>query len=117
SGRDPVALVVRVEPPRPGDAEVALAEVAAALARADFSRADVPEILFEATATPAGSRGSIYTAAQIFLRTDGDRDQIRAREAAACGLTLVDATLGSSELRRALAALQISRWLALRGRA
>ncbi len=109
SGRDPVALVVRVEPPRPGDAEVALAEVAAALARADVSLADVPEILFEATAIPAGSRGSIYTAAQIFLRTDGERDQIRAREAAACGLALVDAKLGSGELRRSLAARQTSR--------
>ena len=98
--------MVRVEPPRPGDAELALAEVAAALARADVSLADVPEILFEATVIPPACRGSIYTAVQIFLRTDGERDQNHAREAAACGLALVDGNLGPGELRRALAAFR-----------
>jgi GT2 family glycosyltransferase len=101
--RDPVALVVRIEPPTAGAPALALAEIAATLMRAGFAIADLPEVLFEATALPPACRGSIYTAAQIFLRTESERDRIRAREAAACGLEVVDATSASSDLRRVLA--------------
>jgi hypothetical protein len=104
--RDPVALVVRIEPPTAGAPELALAEIAATLTRAGFAIADLPEVLFEATVLPPACRGSIYTAARVFLRTASERDRLRAREAAACGLQVVDASAASDDLRRVLAAHQ-----------
>ena len=103
--RDPVALVVRIEPPTAGAPALALAEIAATLTRAGFAIADLPEVLFEATALPPACRGSIYTAARVFLRTASGRDRLRAREAAACGLQIVDADTTPSDLRRVLATL------------
>jgi GT2 family glycosyltransferase len=102
--RDPVALVVRIEPPTAGAPALALAEIAATLTRAGFAIADLPEVLFEATVLPPACRGSIYTAARVFLRTDSERDRLRAREAAACGLEIVDANATPDDLRRVLAA-------------
>jgi len=101
--RDPVALVVRIEPPTAGAPALALAEIAATLARAGFAIADLPEVLFEATVVPPAGRGSIYTAARVFLRTASERDRLRAREAAACGLEVVDANATPDDLRRVLA--------------
>jgi len=109
TARDPVALVVRIEPPRAAAPQVALAEIAGALSRAGISITDLPEVLFESTALPPACRGSIYTAARIFLRTASERDQIRAREAAACGVGVVDADLAPVELRRIVAAYQGTR--------
>ncbi len=109
SVRDPVALIVRIEPPTAGAPALALAEIAATLTRAGFAIADLPEVLFEATALPPACRGSIYTAARVFLRTSSERDRIRAREAAACGLEVVDASVAPAELRRLLAANQRGR--------
>src|SRR5262249_40505 len=87
-----------------GAPALALAEIAATLTRAGFTITDLPEVLFEATALPPAARGSIYTAARVFLRTGGERDRIRAREAAACGLQGVDANVTPDDLRRLLPA-------------
>jgi hypothetical protein len=106
TARDPVALVVRIEPPTAGAPALALTEIAATLTRAGFAIADLPEVLFEATVLPPACRGSIYTAARVFLRTASERDRLRAREAAACGLEVVDATATPDDLRRVLAANQ-----------
>jgi GT2 family glycosyltransferase len=100
--RDPVALVVRIEPPTAGAPALALAEIAATLTRAGFAIADLPEVLFEATVLPPACRGSIYTAARVFLRTASERDRLRAREAVACGLEVVDANAAPADLRRLL---------------
>ena len=89
--------------PTAGAPALALAEIAATLTRAGFAIADLPEVLFEATVLPPACRGSIYTAARVFLRTASERDRLRAREAAACGLEVVDASAPPADLRRVLA--------------
>jgi len=100
TARDPVALIVRIEPPTAGAPALALAEIAAALTRAGFVITELPEVLFEATALPPACRGSIYTSARVFLRTASERDRVHAREAAACGLQVVDANVTPDDLRR-----------------
>jgi GT2 family glycosyltransferase len=97
---DPVALIVRIEPPAPGAPERALALAAAALGPAGIAIADAPEVLFDATPLPPGRRGSLFTAAQIFLSGDGPDASPDARAAAACGLTVVEAGTSAEDLRR-----------------
>jgi GT2 family glycosyltransferase len=105
TARDPVALVVRIEPPAAGAAERALARVGVLLARAGIALGGtpeplLPEVLFEATPLPPAQRGSIYTAARALLLTGADADPIHAREATACGLSVLGADVPAEELRR-----------------
>ena len=99
---DPVALIVRIEPPLPGAPERALALAAAALNGAGISIADAPEVLFDATPLPPGRRGSLFTAAQVFLCGGGPDEPLQARAAAACGLTVIEPGASPDELRRIL---------------
>ena len=103
TARDPVALVIRIEPPVAGAAERALARIGALLARAGIAlEPALPEVLFEATPLPPARRGSIYTATRALLLTGADADPIHAREAEACGLPVVGPDASGEELRRLL---------------
>ena len=101
TARDPVVLVIRVEPATSGAADRVLAEVSHLLEAAAMPLRDVPEVLFEATPLPPARRGSIYTAARVFLRSDDPGDAIHARDAAACGLAVFDSGLSPVALRQA----------------
>jgi GT2 family glycosyltransferase len=105
TARDPVALVIRVEPPGPGAVQRALSRLGALLARAGTPpgaapEPGLPEVLFESTPLPPARRGSIYTAAHTLLLTGADDDPIHAREAAACGLRVVGPNATVAELLR-----------------
>jgi GT2 family glycosyltransferase len=103
TAHDPVALIVRVEPATPGAAERTVAQIGPLLGPAGISVSDAPEVLIEATPLPPARRGSIYTAARVFLRGDGPDDPIHTREAAACGLTIIDPGQATGALRAVLA--------------
>lgn len=100
SARDPVALVVRVEPPVTEALEKTVGHVQALLARLGIALVDAPDIVIEASAIAPGRRGGLYTAVSAYLRCPGSRERFYAREAAACGLSPIDAEV--SELRAVL---------------
>ncbi|HET6149957.1 MAG TPA: glycosyltransferase [Polyangia bacterium] len=87
---DPVALVVRVEPPTPQGAAQAAEAVRGLLRELSIPVERAPEILIEATPLPPARRGSLYTAAKAFLSCGGARDQFYRREALACGLSIAE---------------------------
>ncbi len=87
-GRDPVALVLRVEPPSPDLVTRARGKLDALLATLVAS--DAPAIRFETTQIPPRHRGSLYAAASAFLPCAGSRAAVYAREAEACGLPSLD---------------------------
>jgi hypothetical protein len=104
TSRDPVALVIRLEPPAQEALQRATAELGRLLDRLGIPIAAAPEVQLELTRLPPARRGSLYTAAQVFLRCPGPRDSIYAREAAACGLVVVDGDGAAAPELRALAA-------------
>ena len=99
---DPVALVLRVEPPTPQALERSVGGVQSLLAQLGIPLDAAPDIVIEASAIAPIHRGGLYTAATAYLRIPGSRDRFYAREAAACGLPLLDA--GSADLRQVVTA-------------
>jgi GT2 family glycosyltransferase len=87
---DPVALVVRVEPPTPEGAVQAAEAIRGLLRDLALPPGRAPEIIVESTPLPAARRGSLYTAAAAFLSCGGARDRFYRREARACGLPLAE---------------------------
>ena len=94
SSADKVALVMRVEPPSEARLQRALDKVTALLAELGIAPDKAPDIVFEGTALPAARRGGLYTAASAYVCCPGPRDHGWRREAAACGLTIIE---GSAE--------------------
>jgi GT2 family glycosyltransferase len=90
SAADPVALVVRVEPPTPAGAEQATRAVAGLLRELGLPLAAAPEIVIDATPLPPASRGSLYSAAAAYLACGGAREVFYRREARACGLPIAE---------------------------
>ena len=88
TARDPVALIVRVEPPTPAAAAEMATAIQALLGALGSAPHAAPEIIVEATPLPPARRGSLYTAATVFLSCGGPRDHFYRREARACGLAL-----------------------------
>jgi GT2 family glycosyltransferase len=83
---DPVALIVRVEPPTPEALDRVVAGLNGLLAALAISLHSAPDIVIEASSLPPARRGGLYTAATAYLRSAGGRQGFYAREAAACGL-------------------------------
>ncbi|HET6279475.1 MAG TPA: glycosyltransferase, partial [Polyangia bacterium] len=86
---DPVALVVRVEPPTPEALERTVRRVQSLLASLGIAMDAAPDIVVEASAIAPVNRGGLYTAVTAYLRCPGSRDRFYAREAAACGLPVL----------------------------
>jgi GT2 family glycosyltransferase len=89
--RDPVAVVVRVDPPTAATVERAVAGVKAILSGQGRSLDDAPDIVIEASAIAPRDRGGLYTAATAFIPLPGSRARFLTREAIACGLPIVAA--------------------------
>ncbi len=90
SASDPVALVVRVEPPSAEGAQQAAEAVRGLLRELALPPGRAAEVLIDATPLPPARRGSLYTSAAAFLATGGPRDGFYRREALACGLVLAE---------------------------
>ncbi len=97
--RDPVTLVLRVEPPTADRVARARGRLDALLATLVAS--DGPAIRLETTQIPPRRRGSLYAGASAFLPCAGSREAIYAREAEACGLPSMGRT-GLKTLARRL---------------
>ncbi|HEY2901038.1 MAG TPA: glycosyltransferase [Polyangia bacterium] len=89
TNRDPVAVVVRVDPPSAVTVDRAVAGVKAILSRQGRSLDDAPDVIIEASAIAPRDRGGLYTAATAFIPLPGSRARFLAREAVACGLPIV----------------------------
>jgi len=87
---DPVALVVRVEPPTPEGAAQAVDLVRGLLRELGLPEERAADVLVDATPLPPARRGSLYTCAVAFLSCGGARDVFHRREALACGLVLAE---------------------------
>ncbi|MEA2695838.1 MAG: hypothetical protein QOI66_109, partial [Myxococcales bacterium] len=98
SNHDPLAVIVRVDPPNPATVERAVEAIKALLARLGKTVDEAPDIVIEASALSPRRRGGLYTAASAYVHCPGGRDHYNAREAAACGLPLLPAT--PEDLRR-----------------
>ena len=92
---DPVALLVRVEPPTPEGADQAVEAVRALLREMGLPEERAADVLVDATPLPPARRGSLYTSAVAFLSCGGARDQFYRREAQACGLALAELEAGA----------------------
>lgn len=104
---DPVSLVLRVEPPLPELVEAVVAEAQACLGAAGVAEGELPDVVIEASSIPSAARGGLYTAASVFLPVAGVRARLYLREAATCGVPIVDPT-SPGRLREAVAALSAS---------
>ncbi len=112
---DPVSLVLRVEPPLPERVEAALAEARGCLAAAGISEEAMPDVVFEASSIPPAARGGLYTAVSALLPVAGSRASLYLREAAACGLPVIDPAT-PERLRDSVAGLRgVARELAAAG--
>ena len=87
---DPVALLLRIEPPTPEGAAQAVDIVRALLREMGLSEDRAADVLVDATPLPPARRGSLYTCAAAYLSCGSARDQFYRREALACGLTLAE---------------------------
>ena len=90
SSEDPVALVVRLEPPSEGVLRQGWDAITGILQKHDMDPKDAADILFEASSIPPRSRGSLYTSAQHLLMCPGRRAPTYAREARFCGLNILE---------------------------
>jgi hypothetical protein len=90
SQRDPVAIILRIDPPTPALVDRAVAGVNEALASVGITVDQAPDIVIEASTIPARRRGGLYTAATAYVTTTGPRDRFTTREARACGLPIID---------------------------
>jgi GT2 family glycosyltransferase len=94
SAADPVALVVRVEPPTQAGADRAARALGELLRELGIEPSAAPEIVIDVTALPAARRGSLYTGASVYLACGGPREPFHRREAEASGATVADLDLG-----------------------
>ena len=100
-----IGLLLRVDPPTPGRAELAVELVTSELANLGLGEEVAPEIILDTTQFNAGERGRLYASAVGLLCSGGSRAKLYAREAQACGLPLLD-DLGAEGLRLRVDALQ-----------
>jgi GT2 family glycosyltransferase len=90
SGDDPVGLLLRVEPPTARQTEVAVEALGRVLAELRIGDDQLPDIVLENTVLTPSQRGRLYAAAQILLVAGGSRAKLYRREAAGCGLSIVE---------------------------
>jgi hypothetical protein len=95
-----VGLLVRIEPPNKGRADLAVSALQGALGDLGVTEDRMPEIVLEVTPLADELRPGLYTAARAFLSDGGSGDLVHRYEAEACGLPVLD--LPSADALRGL---------------
>ena len=91
SSADPVALIMRVEPPTAEWIDAAWGAVNGLLAELAMSPDQSADIVFEGTQRPDAERGGLYTSATAYIRCSPTDSRDYVRQAAACGLPILTA--------------------------
>jgi hypothetical protein len=91
SSADPVALIIRVEPPATEWVDAAFGAVNGLLAELALSPEGSADIVFEGTQRLDAERGGLYTSATAYIRCSPTHSPDYARQAAACGLPVLTA--------------------------